>query len=70
MALLTGFIAGGRAISALQSWREYRVWSERDPSAADAYLTFARTDTAIAMLSLGLAGLVWWLLRPGSANPG
>lgn len=66
---MTGFLAGGRVISALQSWQEYRVWRERDPSAADAYLTFARIDAAVAILSLSIAGLVWWLLRPGPAKP-
>ena len=40
-----------------------------DRSAADAYLTFAQVDAALAGLSLAIAGLVWWLLGQGNGKP-
>ena len=38
----------------------------RDPSGADAYLTFAQVDTVLVGLSVGVALLAWWLLRPSA----
>lgn len=49
----------------MQSWQQYRALKARDPSAADAYLTFVQVDAAIAVVSLCLAGLLWWLLGKG-----
>jgi hypothetical protein len=74
VVLLTGFIAGSRTIGAAQSWREWHSWLQRDPSAADAYRTTFLADLVIAALSLAIAALVWWLLRPkaderGPASP-
>ena len=69
VALLGGFIAGSRAVTSVQSWQRYREWVNRDPSAADAYLNFAFGDAVVVMLSVSLAGLVWWLLRPASGVP-
>ena len=66
MALVGGVFAGARAIEAVQSWRQYRTWSERDPSGAAAYLTFAQVDVAVAVITVVMAGLVWWLLGPAS----
>ena len=65
VALLAGVIAGGRGVGAMQSWQQYRALKARDPSAADAYLTFVQVDAAIAVVSLCLAGLLWWLLGKG-----
>ena len=65
VVLVTGFIAGSRAVDAIQSWREWQAWAIRDPSAADAYRTFFMGNAAVALVSLLIAGLVWWLLRPG-----
>ncbi|HEX5963516.1 MAG TPA: hypothetical protein VFY42_07305 [Gemmatimonadales bacterium] len=62
--LLAGFIAGGRIVSAIHSWREWHTWAARDPSGADAYRTFFMVDMAIVALTLSIAGLIWWLLRP------
>jgi hypothetical protein len=62
--VLAGIVAGSNTVSALQSWQQYRLWRERDPSGADASLTFAQLDLAVAGLSLAIAALVWWLLRP------
>jgi hypothetical protein len=68
LVLVAGIIAGGRTVSAIQAWQQWRIWRERDPSGADAYRTFAEVDIAIAVLSLGVAVLIWWLLRPQSGN--
>jgi hypothetical protein len=64
VVLLTGFIAGGRTVDAARSWQEWQSWSGPDPSGADAYRTFFLQNTAMALLSLSIAALVWWLLRP------
>jgi hypothetical protein len=66
--LLTAFIAGGRLIGAYQVGREWRTWAARDPSAAEAYRTFFVVDLVSGLLSLAIAGLVWWLLRDQPGN--
>jgi hypothetical protein len=62
--VLAGIVAGSNTVSAFQNWQRYRLWREDDPSGADASLTFAQLDLAVAGLSLAIAALVWWLLRP------
>jgi hypothetical protein len=62
--LVATVIAVSQAAGAFQSWRQYREWRVRDPSAGDAYLTFAQVDGVLAVFSLGIAVLGWWLLRP------
>ena len=62
--LLAGIVAGSRCVSAWTALQRYREWRERDPSGAEASLTFAQVDLAIAGVCLAIAGLVWWLLRP------
>ena len=64
VVLVTGFIAGSRSVDAIRSWQEWHMWLERDPSGADAYKTFFFVNGATAGLSLAIAVLVWWLLRP------
>jgi hypothetical protein len=64
VVLVTGFLAGSRTVGAMQSWKEWHVLAATDPSAADAYYTFFLVDLGVAALSLMIAGLVWWLLRP------
>lgn len=64
VVLLTGFLAGSRAVDAVQSWNEWHRQRATDPSAADAYYTFFLVDLAVAVVSLSIAALVWWLLRP------
>jgi hypothetical protein len=66
--VLAGIIAGSRTVSAYQAWQQWRLWRLRDPSGAEASLTFAEVDLAIAALCLGIAGLIWWLLRPASGK--
>ena len=68
VVLLAGIIAGGRAVDAVQAWREWHRWAERDPSAADAYRTFWIVDVAVGVLSLAMALLIWWLLRPPASR--
>jgi hypothetical protein len=70
VVLVTGFIAGSRTVEAVQSWRQWHIWSLRDPSAADAYRTTFMMNLVIAGLSLAIAALVWWLLRPAGGEPG
>jgi hypothetical protein len=69
VVLVAGVIAGGRAVSAFQALQQWRIWRERDPSAADAYLTFAEVDATIAVVSLVFALVVWWILGEPSGSP-
>ena len=68
LALLAGIIAGGRAVSAFKSFKLYHAMTMTDPSRAEPYLTVAAYDLGILVLSVTIAGLVWWLLRPSSAS--
>jgi hypothetical protein len=68
VVLVTGFIAGSRAVAAIRSWQEWHIWAVRDPSGADAYKTFFIANASAAAVSLAIAALVWWLLRPRSAG--
>jgi hypothetical protein len=68
VVLLAGIIAGGRAVSAVQSLQQYHAIATTEPSRAEPYLTVAAHDLGILALSFALAGLVWWLLRPSSAS--
>ena len=68
VVLVTGFIAGSRSVDAVRSWREWHTWAAQDPSSADAYRTFFLVNMTVALLSLAIAGLVWWLLRPGGGK--
>jgi uncharacterized membrane-anchored protein YitT (DUF2179 family) len=64
VVLITGFLAGSRLVQALRSWQEWHRWDVQDPSGADAYRSFFLVNMAVAITSLMIAGLVWWLLRP------
>jgi hypothetical protein len=64
VVLTAGFLAGSRTVDAARSWLAWRHWIGPDPSAADAYRKFFLENTAVALLSLAIAGLIWWLLRP------
>lgn len=64
VVLVTGFIAGSRTVDAVHSWHQWRASVAGDPSGAQAYKSFFLTQAAAAGLSLIIAALVWWLLRP------
>lgn len=68
VVLLTGFIAGGRIVGAAQSWMEWQRWSVLVPSSAGAYRHLFLENTAVALVSLTIAALVWWLLRPRAGS--
>jgi hypothetical protein len=68
VVLLTGFIAGSRTMGAAQSWMEWQRWSPREASSAAAYRQLFLENTAMALLSLTIAALVWWLLRPKTGS--
>jgi ABC-type sulfate transport system permease component len=64
VVLLAGFLAGSHAVDAAHSWQEWHTWAVRDPSGAEAYRAYFLVSLAVALLSLSIAALVWWLLRP------
>jgi hypothetical protein len=64
VVLAGGFVAGSRVVGALEAWQGWRALAVSDPSAADLYRTTAWIDLGIAVVSVALAGLVRWLLRP------
>ena len=67
VVLLAGFLAGSRVVDAAQTWREWRVAATASPNAAELHGYFLR-DLGIAVLSLAIAALIWWLLRPASST--
>ena len=69
LAVLLGVIAGSRLVSAWQSFLAYHEWRARDPSTADASLTFSEVDFATAILGIAGAWLAWWLFRPRGGAP-
>ena len=68
VVLVTGFIAGSRTVEAARSWQEWQAWAAQDPSGAEVYRTFFLVNVAVAVLSLAIASLVWWLLKPRSSS--
>ena len=64
VVLVTGFIAGSRAVDAVHSWHQWRAAVAADPFSAQPYKSFFLTNAAAAGLSLIIAALVWWLMRP------
>jgi hypothetical protein len=67
--LLGGFLAGSRLVAAAQAWRDWHRWAVSDPSAADLYRTDFWVELTIALLTVAVVGLVYWLLRPRAARP-
>jgi hypothetical protein len=69
LVLLLGIVSGSHLVGAWTGWQAYQEWRGRDPSGADASLTFAEVDLAIAALAIAGAWLAWWLLRPRGGPP-
>jgi hypothetical protein len=67
VVLAAGFLAGSRLVDAAQTWREWRMAAPTSPSAAEVHGYFLR-DLGIAVLSLAIAALIWWLLRPTGSS--
>jgi hypothetical protein len=65
MVLVTGFLAGSRLVAAGMSWKAWQAY-KADAGAADALYQAFLADLAMAVLSLAIAGLVAWLLRPAA----
>ena len=55
-------------MAAAQAWRDWHRWAVSDPSAADLYRTEFWVELTIALLTVAVVGLVYWLLRPGTAT--
>ena len=66
VVLFTGFLAGSRAVDAVSAWNQWH--RNRASSDAGGYREYFLVDLAVAVLSLVIAGLVWWLLRPKSTS--
>ena len=64
LVLIGGIVAGDRIVEAIRAWQEWHSWVGRDPSGSDAYRTFFLVNASAALLSIGLAALLWHLLRP------
>ena len=64
LVLIAGMLAGNRVVEAVRAWREWHTWAGRDASGSEAYRTFFLVNTTAALLSIGLAALLWHLLRP------
>jgi hypothetical protein len=68
VVVVAGFIAGNRTVDAARAWQDWHSWAAMDPTGAEAYRTFFLVSTTVALLSLSIAGLVWWLLRPAKRS--
>ena len=66
VVLVTGFLAGSRTVAAIQGWNEWHGLRGDTAAIAAAREQFL-VDLTVACLSLAIAGLVWWLLRPKSS---
>jgi hypothetical protein len=62
--LIGGILAGERVVEAARAWHEWQNWAGKDTAGANAYRSFFMLNTAAALVSLGLAALLWHLLRP------
>ncbi len=64
LVLIGGIVAGDRIAEAIRAWQEWHRWVGHDPSGSEAYRTFFLVNAMAALLSIGLAALLWHLLRP------
>lgn len=68
VVLIAGMLAGNRLLSAVGNWREWHRWAATDPSAADLYRTNFWFDLASVAVAIGLAALLFYLLRPTAST--
>ena len=64
LVLVAGMLAGNRVVEAIRAWREWHSWLGSDASGSEAYRTFFLVNATAALLCIGLAALLWHLLRP------
>jgi hypothetical protein len=64
LVLIAGMLAGNRVVEAIRAWQEWHSWLASDASASEAYRTFFLVNATAALLCMGLAALLWHLLRP------
>jgi hypothetical protein len=64
VVLFLGYLAGSRSVGAVEAWRQWHEVAESDPSAADLYRTTFQLDAGMVIVSVVIASVVWWLLRP------
>jgi len=64
LVLIAGMLAGNRVVEAIRAWQEWHSWLGSDASGSEAYRTFFLVNATAALLCIGLAALLWHLLRP------
>ncbi|HYC32269.1 MAG TPA: hypothetical protein VEB59_08270 [Gemmatimonadales bacterium] len=64
LVLLGGFVAGGRAVAAIDAWREWHAWETSDPSLADSFRTEFWLQLTLTGITLAAAYVVFRMLRP------
>ena len=64
LVLIAGMLAGNRVVEAIRAWQEWHSWLVSDASGSEAYRTFFLVNATAALLCIGLAALLWYLLRP------
>jgi hypothetical protein len=64
LVLIGGMLAGNRVVEAVRAFQEWHAWVDSDASGSEAYWSFFLVNTTAALLSIGLAALLWHLLRP------
>jgi len=68
VAFAAGAVASDRLVAAGRAWRLWHRWIGEDPSGADLYRTNFWIFSGAAALTVAVAGLVFWLLRPASPS--
>jgi hypothetical protein len=69
VVLLLALLSINRAIEAFREYRKSVELKDVDPSASDAYLTFAQGDAALAVFVAFVALLAWRVIRPTQSAP-
>lgn len=66
VAFAAGAVVSDRLIAAGRAWRLWHRWIRQDPSGADLYRTNFWILSCEAALTMAMAGVVFWLLRPNA----